>query len=79
MRMQCYRAMFQHTNGKVIFVLMAIVFNEDNNVIRTFILRYTAIREIKGKSVGVDYTTQIIDWSNYQKLDKSQTLIFLLL
>ena len=78
MRMQCYRAMFQHTNGKVIFVLMAIVFNEDNNVIRTFILRYTAIREIKGKSVGVDYTTQI-DCSNYQKLDKSQTLIFLFL
>ena len=76
--MQCYRAMFQHTNGKVIFVLMAIVFNEDNNVIRTFILRYTAIREIKGKSVGVDYTTQI-DCSNYQKLDKSQTLIFLFL
>ena len=78
MRMQCYRAMFQHTNGEVIFVLMAIVSNEDINVTRTFILRYTAIREIKGKSAGAYYTTQI-DCSNYQKLDKSQTLIFLFL
>ena len=78
MRMQCYRVMFQHTNGKVIFVLMAMVSNGDNNATRTFILRYTAIREIKGKSAGAYYTTQI-DCSNYQKLDKSQTLIFLFL